>query len=263
MSGELWQNRGWMQMNKRKQKQTISKWVLWPAVVFLMAVGANFAYQNWRPPQTRVLGLSTKLDKEEILRLINWERAQKGLGAVSTNEQLNAAAQNKGENMFASNYWAHVAPDGTQPWNFITNAGYQYESAGENLGRDFADEESLVAAWMASPTHKANILNGNFSETGIEILDGEIDGEPVLLIVNLFAQPKLNDEVHREVAIYNRSENELVLAGEVMPEGSLTAGKVWTVSTEQVVFALLAIMIVIFLIFNLRYPVGGRRKKNK
>lgn len=64
--------------------------------------------------------------------------------------------------MFTQNYWAHVAPDGTQPWSFISAVGYAYQSAGENLGRDFYTEESLVQAWLDSPTHKANLLNANF-----------------------------------------------------------------------------------------------------
>ena len=52
--------------------------------------------------------------------------------------------------MLEHNYWAHVSPDGVEPWQFIQQQNYFYLSAGENLARDFISEKDLVAAWMAS-----------------------------------------------------------------------------------------------------------------
>lgn len=167
---------------------------------------------------TRVLGLSTKLDKQAILQVINQERAAAGLNPLNSDDRLESAATAKGENMFADNYWAHVNPtNGTEPWAYIQQAGYEYQSAGENLGRDFSDEKSLVKAWMESPSHRANILNPQFSDVGLVVLDGEIDGAPVVLIVNLFAQPKSGHGQISQVATYNQEDSDFVLAGQVGP----------------------------------------------
>jgi len=163
--------------------------------------------------------------------------------------------------MFAQNYWAHVAPDGTQPWQFISESGYAYQSAGENLARDFSDEKKLMAGWLNSPTHKANILNGNFSETGVAILDGEIDGEPVLLVVNLFAQPRINDDELPQIAVYQNSSDSLVLAGEIIPQGELTAKKSLTFSLKQILFAFAVVAFVAYLLYNLTLTPRGRKRK--
>ena len=66
----------------------------------------------------------------------NASRAANGLGAFSLNSQLNNSAQAKAQNMADNNYWAHVAPDGTQPGIFEA-AGYTYSAAGENLAYGF------------------------------------------------------------------------------------------------------------------------------
>ena len=192
-------------------------------VVCIWIFVSCFFCQSFLRSRTQVLGLSTKLDQQKIIDLLNLERAKNGLGPLSVNDKLTQAAITKGENMFAQNYWAHVSPDGTQPWSFITQAGYAYQSAGENLARDFFDEQSLLTGWLNSPTHKANILNGNFSETGVAVLDGEINGEPVLLVVNLFAQPLSATGQAPTISVYQEDNQGLVLAGEVLPAGQLLA----------------------------------------
>lgn len=245
-------------VKKERKKSPKKKWGIFCALV-IFVLFLIYIFFSW--PKTRVLGLSTKLNGTEIIRLINLERAKKGLAAVTSNEKLNQAARAKGESMFAQNYWAHVAPDGTQPWQFISESGYAYQSAGENLARDFSDEKKLMAGWLNSPTHKANILNGNFSETGVAILDGEIDGEPVLLVVSLFAQPRINDAELPQIAVYQNSSDSLVLAGEVIPQGQLTAKKSMTFSLKQILFAFVVVAFVAYLLYNLTLTPRGRKRK--
>ena len=67
--------------------------------------------------------------------------------------------------MFSKNYWAHFAPDGsTSPWDFIHQSGYNYIFAGENLAKGFTDANSVVAAWMNSPSHRENILSNKYKD---------------------------------------------------------------------------------------------------
>lgn len=136
-----------------------------------------------------VLGFASSVTTEEIISLSNQERAKAGLPHLSQNPQLTNAAYAKAQDMFSQNYWAHVSPTGTQPWTFIRNAGYNYQSAGENLARDFADSNSLMAAWMASSSHKENILSSRYENIGVAVMDGTLEGIETRLVVQMFGSP--------------------------------------------------------------------------
>ena len=231
--------------------------------VFFVAFGAaSWArVRQLQSTQTQVLGISTKLDTSTILGDLNLQRAKSGLGPVTLNEQLNAAALAKGENMFSEDYWAHVSPSGTEPWAFIQEAGYAYQSAGENLARDFSNEEALVQAWMASPSHRANVLNANFTEVGLAVLDGQINGQDVLLIVNLFAQPKSAVAVAATASYYDDTATGQVLGGEVIPSGGSLASHPGQFNFWQTLFISVigGGMIMVFVKLH-RWPTGVRKK---
>ncbi len=95
----------------------------------------------------------------------------------------------KATDMFARNYWAHYGPDGTTPWSFITNSGYEYEYAGENLAKNFMFSDGVVQAWMESPTHRENILRNEYTEIGYAIQNGVLNGEETTLVVQMFGTP--------------------------------------------------------------------------
>ena len=133
-----------------------------------------------------ILGYASQISPSEIVRLTNQQRASQGLTALKMDAQLSAAAAQKASDMFAKNYWAHISPTGTQPWYFITNSGYSYRYAGENLARDFADPNSVVNAWMNSPTHRENVMSNRYSDIGIAVIDGNLDGKDTTLVVQMF-----------------------------------------------------------------------------
>src|SRR5690606_34410957 len=99
----------------------------------------------------------------------NTQRTANGLTGLTLNGQLNAAAQAKADDMAARDYWSHNTPEGDAPWVFIVNAGYQYQTAGENLAYGFLNSTATVKGWMDSPGHRANILNGSYKEVGFGI----------------------------------------------------------------------------------------------
>ena len=133
-----------------------------------------------------VLGVSYQVSDVELLNLTNYERAQAGQPPLTLNRQLSEAAKKKSAHMFANNYWAHFAPDGTSPWDFIRGEGYSYTYAGENLAKGFTTSYDAVKAWMKSPTHKANILSPNYREVGFSVGEGKLQGEETVMIVQEF-----------------------------------------------------------------------------
>lgn len=162
-------------------------------VVLAMFMIVQFSLQMARIvphlPGGFVLGYASSITPEQVLDAINAERAQAGLAAVSLNSQLNQAALAKANYMFLHDFWAHVAPDGTTPWDFIKASGYAYSVAGENLARDFSDTPTMVKAWMDSETHRANIIHPKYTQTGIAVVNGTLQGVETTLVVQLFGAP--------------------------------------------------------------------------
>lgn len=132
----------------------------------------------------------TSAVSQNILTLSNKKRQSARLGILTKNGVLDRAAQLKLKDMTEKNYWDHTGPNGETAWDFINEAGYRYSLAGENLARGFSNSASVVGAWMASSTHRANILNGRFKEMGIAVGSGKIGGNSTTIIVQIFGEPK-------------------------------------------------------------------------
>lgn len=141
-----------------------------------------------------VLGYSSEITVQKVLDQTNAERQKQGLSVLHYNAVLSQSATAKAEDMFANNYWAHNSPQGKTPWDFIKAAGYQYSIAGENLARDFYDTETLMKAWMNSPTHRENILSPQYQEIGIGVVNGVLEGVKTTLVVQHFGAP-LNGQI--------------------------------------------------------------------
>ena len=136
-----------------------------------------------------VLGIASSISGSELINLTNQERQKVGLDALAEDSRLDQAAKAKGENMFTEQYWAHYSPSGKSPWGFIANSGYKYSYAGENLARNFNSSSEVVVAWMASPTHKENIVNSHYKNIGMAVLEGNLNGQPTILVVQEFGTP--------------------------------------------------------------------------
>lgn len=134
----------------------------------------------------KVLGYASNISPERIIELTNQKRATVGLSLLKENSVLSEAARRKAADMFAFNYWAHNSPSGRDPWSFFKEVGYRYLYAGENLARDFQNPESVVEAWMNSPSHRENIANGKYQEVGVAVVDGTLQGIQTTLVVQLF-----------------------------------------------------------------------------
>lgn len=138
------------------------------AAFFMVRIDAGALPQPLRT--NHVLAYATEMSHGSLLAGTNNARGANGLGPLSLNSQLNNAAQAKAQHMADQDYWAHVAPDGTQPWYFFNQAGYAYIRAGENLAYGFTTSQGAVDGWMGSPSHRANIL-GDYNDVGFGIVN--------------------------------------------------------------------------------------------
>jgi uncharacterized protein YkwD len=130
------------------------------------------------------------LTRSGVISNTNIERQKEGRGVLTENTQLNKAAEAKLKDMFAKQYFEHISPDGHGPGYVIQQAGYNYIVVGENLALgNFKNDAELVAAWMASPGHRANILNTRFTEIGVAVGQGMYNGSKTWIAVQEFGKP--------------------------------------------------------------------------
>ena len=146
------------------------------------------------PAFSNVLGIATDITTQKLFSLTNDERTKAGLALLQENTELDKAAAAKAKDMFQKDYWSHFAPapcnDGLcSPWDFIKQAGYQYEFAGENLAKNFLFSKNVVDAWMNSPTHKENIVRKEYTQVGYAVVNGMLNGEETTLVVQMFGAP--------------------------------------------------------------------------
>ena len=98
---------------------------------------------------------------------MNRARADEGLTVLTPDYTLIAAAQRHSEDMAKNRFMEHEASDGSTMVSRVTEAGYDWASVSENLAAGQPNADSVVAAWLRSPMHRANILDGSLKHVGI------------------------------------------------------------------------------------------------
>ncbi len=124
-----------------------------------------------------------------LSNLTNEERQDENLKFLTVNKNLNKAAEMKAEDMAINGYFAHTSPTGKTPWYWIEKVGYKYQYAGENLAINFNDSKDVTDAWMNSPTHKANIVKGTYTEMGTGVAVGMYEGQETTFVAQVYANP--------------------------------------------------------------------------
>ncbi len=129
------------------------------------------------------------LDQNKIIELTNRERVKNGLNALTENKLLVQAARKKAIDIFVTQNFNHqIANKNFSDW--IEETGYQYQIVGENLALDFTNEKKIIKAWLDSTLHKKNLLNKDYSEIGVGLAKGELNGKTTWLAVQIFARPE-------------------------------------------------------------------------
>lgn len=176
-------------------------------------------------PFNNVLGLAKDISVTKLLEYTNEQRTINGLNTLKYNQKLATAAANKAQNMFTNNYWAHFGPHGETPWQYITAAGYRYESAGENLAKNFLYSKNVVTAWMNSPTHRENMLRKDFTEIGFAVVDGTLGGEPTTLVVQMFGRPSAVARVQTTSSTVTKATSKNVVLSEFNTSKAVSQNK--------------------------------------
>ncbi len=103
----------------------------------------------------------------EVLRLVNEARISEGLSPLSACAGLQEASHTRAADLVAEYRSDHTRPDGSECFTVLTPLGLSFSAAGENIAAGYQTPASVMAAWMASPGHRSNILSGEFTHLGV------------------------------------------------------------------------------------------------
>jgi len=159
------------------------------ALVCLVVVAVESVFifgTSYLAPRSQLFGI---IVVNALIDGTNAARTANDLPALHESPLLDAAAQEKANDMVANNYFAHTSPSGVTPWYWFVNVGYNFASAGENLAVNFADSSDVTTAWLNSPEHRENILDASFEDIGMATAQGTYDGQPAVYVVELFGTP--------------------------------------------------------------------------
>lgn len=105
--------------------------------------------------------------EDEVIRLINLERTNRGIPALSKNWQLSRVARYKSQDMIDQNYFSHTSPTYGSPFTMMQSFGLKFSAAAENIAYGQKTPQEVVNAWMNSSGHRANILSKSYTQTGV------------------------------------------------------------------------------------------------
>lgn len=140
---------------------------------------------------------------EQIIQLTNEYRTQQGLAPLKVNKQLSDAAQYRADDMAKTGLFSHdvatTSPNMKQAWGFMTNKGYNYQKAGENLATFYNDSKGTVDGWKNSLSHNKNLVNPDYTEIGVAVVPATRNGQQTSYVVQFFGTPKQIAEQKKEV----------------------------------------------------------------
>ena len=105
--------------------------------------------------------------EQQVIDLTNEKRASRGLKPLNANWELSRVARYKSQDMANNKYFSHTSPTYGSPFNMIKNFGIKYRSAGENIAYGQRTPAQVVNSWWNSAGHRANMLNANYTDSGV------------------------------------------------------------------------------------------------
>ena len=149
----------------RAISEAVGAYVGWDGETRTVTINTGGKEAGTQPAQSDVRA-------EQVLALVNAERAKYGMGPVSWDSSLAAVAEKHCADMIARGFFDHNNPDGETPFDRLDKANIGYWMAGENIAAGQSTPEAAMKDWMNSQGHRQNILNASYKSLGVAVLDG-------------------------------------------------------------------------------------------
>ncbi len=187
--------------------------------IFLLGASAGSSFFIHKTVKGASIAASALID------LTNESRIQFNEAPLVRNELLDQAATLKGNDMVSKGYFAHNSPEGLTPWHWLSQAGYDFLYAGENLAINFTDSTDVKNAWLKSPGHRANLLNVRFREIGVATVEGIYNNYPTIFVIQMFGTPASIVVAETKEDISSTKSSALAVTtttnGSTTPDGSV------------------------------------------
>ena len=163
-----------------------------PILLILLTLAAGACSESSPGTDTSAPSSPSTVNSEvalAIANLTNVERNRAGLAALAVNARLNMAAQLQADQLASMQILEHEVPNGPYPTppDRLAAAGYQWQAYGENLASGYRTAAEAMNGWINSPGHRANIVNGSFTEIGTAYAT-DAAGRPYY--VQVFGRPR-------------------------------------------------------------------------
>lgn len=109
--------------------------------------------------------------EEQVVSLVNKERAKAGLAPLTIDWELSRVAKYKSQDMHDKKYFSHTSPTYGSPFDMMKKFGISYKSAGENIAKGQRTATQVMDAWMNSSGHRANIMDAKFTHIGVGFVE--------------------------------------------------------------------------------------------
>ncbi|MDP3645809.1 MAG: CAP domain-containing protein [bacterium] len=214
-----------------------------------------------------------------LVDLVNGDRTSNSLHGLTINPVLVAVAQAKANDMAAKGYFAHISPEGHDPWYWFKLIGYRFDYAGENLAVDFSDSADVERAWMNSPSHRKNLLDPHFTEIGIATMVGFFQGHPTIFVVQMFGAPSRvktaatiqtatpSDPTALAIAVAKPSVPSRVLGETTAEVGAVSTVSFWShlfaapKSAVHIMYYLLALLVIFALALDTGFQIHWHHRR--
>jgi uncharacterized YkwD family protein len=132
--------------------------IIWPGLTL------NIPSAEVSTPDTET---SASTYADQVVALVNEQRAEAGLQPLAVDQPLADMALDKAKDMYSNNYFSHTSPTYGSPFDMMDDYGIDFSYAGENIAMGQRTPQEVMTAWMNSEGHRENILNPNFTQIGV------------------------------------------------------------------------------------------------
>ena len=115
--------------------------------------------------------------EQEIIRLVNQERANQGIPALEEDWEVSRVARFKSQDMIDNDKFFHNSPVYGSPFQMLRSFGIRFTAAAENIAYGQRTAQQVMNTWMASSSHRANILNRNYNKIGVGVARDPSSGQ--------------------------------------------------------------------------------------
>lgn len=109
---------------------------------------------------------NVKTLEQQVIDLVNKQRAAHGLQQLKSNWELCRVARYKSQDMIDKKYFAHQSPTYGSPFTMMQSFGIRFSNGGENIAYGQRTPQEVMNSWMNSPGHRANILSATYNQIG-------------------------------------------------------------------------------------------------